>query len=92
MQIQYCQDFCYNFKYVTNWKFLIFFSEYFDVIEANETDLAYAVLKTPVAVAIDAGEDSFQYYSGGVYDEPSCKSDVDDLDHGTFRIPNHSNC
>ena len=30
----------------------------------------------PVAVAIDAGEQSFQLYESGVYDEPDCTDDV----------------
>jgi cathepsin L len=32
--------------------------------------------------AIDAAHDTFEYYSSGVFFEPTCKNDPDDLDHG----------
>lgn len=56
-------------------------SDYFKVVQYDEDDLA-AKLETygPVAVAIDASQYSFQLYSGGIYDEPSCTSTF--LDHG----------
>jgi len=57
-----------------------------DVISGNETDLAYAVFKCPVSVAIDASEASFQNYEGGIYYEPECESDLQDLDHGVLVV------
>ena len=40
----------------------------------SATILADAVAGRPVAVSIDASESSFNFYSGGVYDEPRCSS------------------
>jgi len=57
-----------------------------NVSSGNETDLAVAIVLTPVSVAIDASQSSFQYYSGGIYYEPACKSKVEDLDHGVLAI------
>jgi len=57
-----------------------------NVSEGNETDLAYAIVLTPVSVAIDASHKSFQYYEGGIYYENFCKSDLDDLDHGVLAV------
>ena len=34
----------------------------------------------PTSIAIDASQDSFRFYSEGVYYDPMCSSD--DLDHG----------
>ncbi|KAK8897704.1 hypothetical protein M9Y10_015669 [Tritrichomonas musculus] len=56
-------------------------SKYVNIVQGDEDDLA-AKVETygPVAVAIDASNWSFQLYSGGIYDEPSCSPD--NLDHG----------
>lgn len=45
----------------------------------NETALQVAIVMQPVATIVDASHASFQFYSGGVYDEPDCSST--DLDH-----------
>ncbi|KAK8839128.1 hypothetical protein M9Y10_032600 [Tritrichomonas musculus] len=56
-------------------------SKYVNIVEGDEDDLAAKVEQYgPVAVAIDASNWSFQLYSGGIYDEPSCSSF--NLDHG----------
>jgi len=57
-----------------------------NVTEGNETDLAYAILVTPVSVAIDASQQSFQYYTFGIYYEPFCGNTEDDLDHGVLAV------
>ena len=56
-------------------------SKYINIVEGDEEDLAAKVEQNgPVAVAIDASNWSFQLYSSGIYDEPSCSSFS--LDHG----------
>jgi len=57
-----------------------------NITEGNETDLAYGVVNTPVSVAIDASQSSFQFYHGGIYYEPFCKTKNDDLDHGVLVV------
>jgi len=47
----------------------------------SEADLKSAAAITVVSVAIDASQQSFQFYSQGVYNEPNCNS-CDNLDHG----------
>lgn len=58
---------------------------YTDIKQGDETDLTAAIASVgPIAVAIDAGHDSFQLYSSGVYDEPDCSST--ELDHGVTAV------
>jgi cathepsin L len=59
-------------------------SGFTDVTSGDESALQSAVDKTPVSVAIDASQSSFQFYSSGVYYEPNCSSDQ--LDHGVLAV------
>merc|ERR1712012_928299 len=45
-------------------------------------------LKTngPHYVAIDASHNDFSFYKTGVYNNPACKSDNDDLDHAVLAV------
>jgi len=56
-------------------------SSYKNISYCDEADLKSASAITVVSVAIDASQQSFQFYSSGVYDEPKCNS-CDNLDHG----------
>ena len=59
-------------------------SGYQDVQSGSEDALAAAVAGHPtVSVAINAGEPSFQFYSGGVYAPSSCPAN---LDHGVLAV------
>jgi len=56
-----------------------------DIPSGSEEMLTTALATNgPISVAIDAGNPSFQFYSGGVYDEPACSSE--NLDHGVLAV------
>ncbi|ELR14926.1 Cysteine proteinase 5, putative [Acanthamoeba castellanii str. Neff] len=57
---------------------------YTNVPSGNEGALLNAVATQPTSVAIDASHSSFQFYKGGVYDEPACSSSR--LDHGVLAV------
>jgi len=62
-------------------------TSYKDVTSGSESDLQTAVATIgPVSVAINAGLSSFQFYSGGVYSDPSCSGGENDLDHGVLVV------
>jgi len=59
------------------------FTSYLNVTTTDEVALAQAINDRPtVSVGIDASSIWFQLYSTGVYDDTTCKSDWNDLDHG----------
>jgi len=55
---------------------------YVNVTMNSEAALQQAVATVgPVAVAIDAAHEHFEFYGNGVYYNANCKSDMDSLDH-----------
>jgi len=57
---------------------------YNDVTSGSEEALLQAIQVEPIATAIDASQQTFQFYSSGVYYDPNCSST--NLDHGVFII------
>lgn len=56
---------------------------YANVTSGDEAALKQASYeKTIISIGIDASQQSFQFYSSGVYDEPKCHNKVAQLDHG----------
>jgi hypothetical protein len=58
-------------------------SSYTDVTPNNEMALLTAVNQQPVSIAIEADQQVFQFYSGGILDDPSCGTQ---LDHGVLVV------
>ena len=54
-------------------------SSYFDVQTMNETAILAAIQNGPLSIAIEADQQSFQFYSGGIYSDVGCGTN---LDHG----------
>jgi len=57
-------------------------------VTSNDPDaLKLALLEHgPISVAIDASPKSFSFYANGVYFDPSCKNDLDGLDHAVLLV------
>jgi len=56
---------------------------YTDVPSGDEQSLLAAVAQQPVSVAIEADQAVFQFYSGGILDNPGCGTQ---LDHGVLAV------
>ncbi|XP_069751195.1 digestive cysteine proteinase 1 [Narcine bancroftii] len=60
---------------------------YTNVTSGDSEALKMAIFKNgPVAVGIDASHKSLRFYSNGVYYEPKCKKQLDDLDHAVLAV------
>lgn len=58
---------------------------YVDVESGNEKKLQEALATIgPVSIAIDASQETFQFYKSGVYSDPECSSQ--NLDHGVLAV------
>jgi len=56
-----------------------------DLPEGDEEKLMEALAAVgPIAIAIDASHETFQFYSHGIYTEPDCKPD--ELDHAVLLV------
>lgn len=64
-------------------KGLVKVKSFVDIPQGNETALQEAIAIQPVSIAIEADTSSFQFYSSGVYDDPSCGLN---LDHGVVAV------
>jgi len=49
----------------------------YKAVTPTEAALKIAAAQQPIAVGIDASHQSFQLYTGGVYDEPACTTNLD---------------
>jgi cathepsin L len=62
------------------------FSGFKSVTSNNNKEMMNAVAQQPVSIAINAMQQSFQFYTSGVYDDPSCPSSMQDLDHAVLTV------
>ena len=59
----------------------------YKMVQSNSNvALMNAVAQQPVAIAINAVQQSFQFYSSGVYNDRSCPSGQSDLDHAVLIV------
>ncbi|KAG5879820.1 hypothetical protein JTB14_007672 [Gonioctena quinquepunctata] len=58
-----------------------------DIAEGDEQGLENALATIgPVTAAIDAGRDTFQFYSDGIYDDPECGNKAEQMNHAVLIV------
>ncbi|KAG5879821.1 hypothetical protein JTB14_007673 [Gonioctena quinquepunctata] len=58
-----------------------------DIAEGDEKGLENALATIgPVTAAIDAGRDTFQFYSDGIYDDPECGNKAEQMNHAVLIV------
>jgi C1A family cysteine protease len=64
------------------------FTSYKKITPFDSAGLLNAIAQQPVAIAIDAGHPSFQFYSSGLYEEPLCCThcQYSQLNHGLLAV------
>jgi cathepsin L len=67
----------------TNCKKVATIKSYTDVPSGVESDIFSEIVKGPVSIAIEADQQSFQFYSSGIYSDPGCGTN---LDHGVLIV------
>nr|XP_023030307.1 cathepsin L-like [Leptinotarsa decemlineata] len=71
---------------ITHIYFLIF-PGYVDIAENDEKGLEIAIATIgPVTAAIDAGQETFQFYSEGIYDDPACGNKPEQMNHAVLIV------
>jgi len=60
---------------------------FIELPSGDEKKLVKAIAtKGPISIAIDASQESFRLYESGVYDEPACGNEEENLDHGVLVV------
>lgn len=58
-----------------------------DITSGDEKGLEIAIATIgPVTAALDAGRESFQFYSEGVYDDPTCGNQPGQVNHAVLIV------
>jgi len=57
-----------------------------DIKEGEALLKSYIPVKGPIAAVIDGSSDSFKNYKSGVYYNPDCSQEIEDLKHGLLLV------